>query len=170
MPKLPTFLARHQETVDLFSSYCTTHQNLIWGISVVSGVSVGWMGYVNRRYHQRQIENKVESVTKRLSEMEKQRIRDRYFYRVAMPLCVSTFCIGVGIGKFHANWRSYRYLEQWKGDFVSNIESQMKVRNMGNYPVMAEVIRNIQKQQAQNTNISETLSTSSYNPKNWMKK
>ena len=168
MPKLPRVFARHQANVDLFTQYCTTHQNLIWGVSVASGITVGWMSYASRKYHHRQIETKFDNITKRLSKMERKKITDKYFYRIAMPLCISCLCIGYGIGRFHSSWRSYKNIEQWKGDFVNSIHSQLKTnKNITNYPMISDVINNLQNQGTQNNNLS---STSSYNPSNWIRK
>lgn len=146
MPRLPQILSRYQSNVDLFQNYITTHQNLIWGVSVVSGISLGWIGYASRKYHRKQIEYKVESVTKRLSQMEKKEITNKYFYRIAMPLCIICTCMGYGIGRFHSTWRSYKHFDRWKGDFVTNLESQMK-SNMNNASVVTDMIKSIQQKQ-----------------------
>ena len=165
MPRLPTVFARHQPTVDLFTQYCTTHQNLIWGVSMVSGITVGWMSYASRKYHHKKIENKFDSVTKRLSEMEKREVTRKYFYRIAMPLCVSCLCVGYGFGRLHSSWRSYKHWELWKGEFITNIDRQLQNNTkITNYPMISDIIKGMKQGE------SESSTSTSYNPANWMKK
>eukprot|EP00484_Ammonia_sp_Unknown_P026547 CAMPEP_0197031548 /NCGR_PEP_ID=MMETSP1384-20130603/10527_1 /TAXON_ID=29189 /ORGANISM="Ammonia sp." /LENGTH=171 /DNA_ID=CAMNT_0042461091 /DNA_START=21 /DNA_END=536 /DNA_ORIENTATION=+ len=168
--KLPKRLAKYQANADLFQQYCTTHQNLIWGVSIVSGISAGWASYVSRTYHQHKIEQKVKEVTDKLSDIERQRVRNKYWWRVTVPLCISCCAIGYGVGRLHSSWKSYKHMNVWKDQLMNNIDAQLQ--KSSNYALISDTMNKIRIQQHKQLQAAETSldEASKFNPRNWLRK
>jgi hypothetical protein len=83
--KLPRVLISYEPTFNLVSNTLTNHYYLIWGIGTISGVAVGWSSYYARKYHHHKLENKMDSVTQQISDMEREMILTKYYYRWTVP-------------------------------------------------------------------------------------
>mmetsp|Transcript_37731 Transcript_37731/g.46735 ORF Transcript_37731/g.46735 Transcript_37731/m.46735 type:complete len:166 (-) Transcript_37731:20-517(-) len=122
--KLPALLARYQPHVDTIQKTIETHQNLIWGTSIVSGICVGWASYSSRKYHQGIINAQIHSVNERLENMETT-VANKLWYRVTLPTSIACLLIGYGIGRGYGSYRIYRWHDSWKTQFIDKFGNEL---------------------------------------------
>ena len=141
--RLPTSFARYQPTFDSIEKAIQANQNLIWGVSVSSGILAGWATYASRKHHQRRIEQKITSVTERFDELEEQASK-KLFWRVTVPSCLACTLIGYGIGRGYGSYRSYKYYDNYRNTLYQQMTKQMQAlqnQNMLNKQKIDEYLR-----------------------------
>ena len=123
--KLPIRLSRYQGTFNLIEKAFTENQNLIYGISMTSGIVVAWATYASRRHHQKNLEQKLTVVSQKYDELELN-ARQKVIYRLTIPACVVCSLIGYGIGRGYGSYRSYKFYDNYKNTLYKQISQQMK--------------------------------------------
>ena len=123
--KLPARFAQYQPTLNQIEKAIHANQNVIWGVSVSSGILAGWATYASRKHHQKRIEATISSVTDRFETLEED-ARRKAFWKITVPACVACSLIGYGIGRGHGSYKSYKFFDNYRNSLYQQMSRQMQ--------------------------------------------